>query len=220
MQINIDKKTGVFLIIIAILLVLIGALLVDQRMRHNGSGESHSKHGGGESHSMSGDSDMNMGATSSTRASGLQGNDIMFAQMMIPHHEQAVKMSDFALLTSTNPEVLTLAKDIRDAQAPEILQMKGWLEKSNASEDMGHSMGDSMGGMLSESELTTLKNATGKTFDTLFLNGMIAHHEGAIHMTLMIKESSNPEVKTLGENIVTSQTAQITLMKDMLSRIK
>lgn len=219
MQINIDKKTGTFLIIIAILLVLIGALLVDQRMRDNRSGESHGKNGSGKSHSMSGDSDMNMGATGSGSASGFQGNDIMFAQMMIPHHEQAVEISNFALLTSKNSEVLTLAKDIRDAQAPEILQMKGWLKKSNSSLDMGHSMGGGMGGMLSESEVTTLKNATGKTFDTLFLNGMIAHHEGAIHMTLMIKDSANPEVKTLGGNIVTSQTAQITLMKDMLSRI-
>lgn len=64
-------------------------------------------------------------------------------------------------------------------------------------------MGSSMGGMLSDSEVTTLKNATNKTFGTLFLNGMIAHHEGAIHMTLMIKDSANPEVTTLGENIVT-----------------
>lgn len=211
MHITIDKKTGTFLIIIAILLVLIGALLVDQRMRHNGSGDSHS---------MSRNSDMGMDDTETDNASWFQGNDIMFAQMMISHHEQAVEMSDFALLTSTNPEVLVLAKDIRNAQAPEILQMKGWLKKSNASQDMGHSMDGGMGGMLSDAEIATLKKSTGKTFDTLFLNGMIAHHEGAIHMTLMIKDSANPEVKTLGENIVTSQTAQITLMKELLSQIK
>jgi uncharacterized protein (DUF305 family) len=211
MQINIDKKSGIFISIITILLVIIGALFLGQGMRH---------HDDNRAKDMDRDKGVSINSPESSSSLSFQGNDIMFAQMMIPHHEQAVEMSDFALLTSTNPEVLALAKDIRDAQAPEILQMKGWLKMSNSSLDMGHSMGGGMGGMLSDSEVTTLKNATGKTFDTLFLNGMIAHHEGAIHMTLMIKDSANPEVKTLGENIVTSQTAQITLMKDMLSRIK
>ncbi|PHX75540.1 MAG: hypothetical protein CK545_04560 [Actinobacteria bacterium] len=77
---------------------------------------------------MSRNSDMGVDTTGSGRASGFQGNDIMFAQMMISHHEQAIQMSNFALLTSTNPEVLTLAKNIRNAQAPEILQIKGWLK--------------------------------------------------------------------------------------------
>ena len=80
--------------------------------------------------------------------------DVMFAQMMIPHHEQAVVMSDLALSTSKDAEVLKLAKQIKDAQAPEIIKMQGWLSDAGLSEDPGHSMGNGMGGMLSDSDLS------------------------------------------------------------------
>lgn len=145
------------------------------------------------------------------------GSDIMFAQMMIPHHQQAIEMADLAIKISKNNDVINLAKQIKTAQAPEITQMRGWLISANASEDMGHSM--DMGGMLSDSEIATLAKSTGKTFDTLFLNGMIAHHEGAIHMVMMIEDSSNAEIKALGDSIVKSQTAEISLMRDLLKTL-
>lgn len=211
MQINIDKRSGTFLTIIAIVLVVIGTLLVGQRMQQS------DRQGLPQNSQNDG---MGMSTSENNDASAFQGNDIMFAQMMIPHHEQAVEISNFALLTSKNSEVLALAKSIRDAQSPEILQMKGWLAAANASTGMDHSMSGGMGGMLSDTEVTTLMNASGSNFDTLFLTGMIAHHEGAIHMTLMIKDSQNSEVKTLGVNIAASQSAQITQMKEILTRIK
>ena len=73
-----------------------------------------------------------------------------------------------------------------------------------------------MGGMLTDSELETLASSTGKKFDTLFLTGMIAHHEGALHMVTMIADSSNSEVKALGESITKTQTAEIEVMKKIL----
>jgi uncharacterized protein (DUF305 family) len=45
---------------------------------------------------------------------------------MIPHHEQAIEMSEIALLNTTNPGVLQLAQEIKDAQSPEIEIMKSW----------------------------------------------------------------------------------------------
>jgi uncharacterized protein (DUF305 family) len=54
--------------------------------------------------------------------------DVMFAQMMIPHHEQAIEMSDMILAKDgVNGEITELAQQIKDAQAPEIAQMRGWL---------------------------------------------------------------------------------------------
>jgi uncharacterized protein (DUF305 family) len=50
-----------------------------------------------------------MASKSPSDASGLSRNDVMFLQMMIPHHEQAVEMSTLAETNSTNPEVLALA---------------------------------------------------------------------------------------------------------------
>ena len=202
MQINIDKKTGILLSIIAALLISV-VLIASGGMRDSDSDNDDMGMMGGHGHNSS---------------SQMVGSDAMFLQMMIPHHEQAVVMSDLALSISKDAEVLKLAKQIKDAQAPEIIKMQGWLSDAGLSEDPGHSMGDGMGGMLSDSELSALKGSTGKAFDKLFLAGMIAHHEGAIDMVMMIENSSNTDISNLGQEIVKSQTAEIESMKELLKR--
>ena len=147
---------------------------------------------------------------SSQSSSGYSSQDIMFAEMMIPHHQQAIEMSDLALKNSTNPEVLALAQEIKDAQAPEIEQMKSWGASS-----MGH-MGHMMDGMLSDEEMSALA-ASGSEFDRLFLEGMIKHHEGAIEMAEMVIDSKNAEVAALANAIIEAQRAEIATMKELLT---
>jgi len=143
--------------------------------------------------------------------------DIMFARMMIPHHQQAIDMSELAIENTTNPDVLRLAEHIRDAQGAEIELMESWLDESEGRMTMGdNGVGVGMGGMLSEREMTALEDATGAEFDRLYLEGMIDHHEGAIRMTQMILHSENPEMRALGHAIVESQTAEILRMERML----
>ena len=158
-------------------------------------------------------------ANSQNAATDFSGSDIMFAQMMIPHHQQAVDMGTLAETRAFSPEVKALAATIKAEQAPEISQMQGWLAASGASTDMGHDMGHdmAMGGMLSADEFKALENATGAEFDKLFLEGMIAHHEGAIDMAQMIVDSSNTEAKALAAAIISSQTEQIDYMKSLLA---
>ena len=156
----------------------------------------------------------------SSMASGdLSSDDIMFLQMMIPHHQQAIDISDLALTKSSDSELLALAKDIRDGQGAEIVKMKAWLDGANAGMDPGHSMGHDMSGMLSDSELAALKAATGKSFDLLWLKGMTGHHDGAIDMAAMIEDASNPEIKSFGQAIVTAQSAQNKQMAAMIKRM-
>jgi uncharacterized protein (DUF305 family) len=197
MQINIDKKTGTLLgvlVVLVLALVFFFAGNTNMSMNHDGHG------------SMMSDEE----------ATGAYSDDeLMFAQMMIPHHSQAVTMSELALANSTNPEVLALATAIRDAQGPEITQMQSWLDQSNYSGTHAGHM--DMGGMLSDEELAKLAIAKGAAFDRLFLEGMIAHHEGAIQMAEMIKDSTNSEVKKLFTNIVSSQSAEIEAMKALLA---
>ena len=149
-------------------------------------------------------------------SSSFSGADIMFAQMMIPHHQQAVDMGTLAETRALSPEVKALAAKIKAEQAPEIEQMKGWLTDANASLDMGHDMG--MGGMLSDSQMKTLENAKGSAFDKLYLEGMISHHKGAIHMAQMVVDSNNAEASALGNAIIDSQTKQITFMESLLAK--
>ena len=55
--------------------------------------------------------------------------DIMFAQMMIPHHQQAVEMSEMLLAKEGIPaQVVEFAQGVIDAQGPEIDRMNAMLE--------------------------------------------------------------------------------------------
>ena len=144
--------------------------------------------------------------------SGYSSQDIMFAEMMIPHHQQAIEMSDLALQNSKDPEILKLAQQIKDAQAPEIEEMKSWGASSDA--HMGHMMD----GMLSDDEMADLRMASGPEFDRLFLEGMIKHHEGAIDMAEMVVDSKKADVAALAKAIIEAQRTEISTMKKLLNR--
>ncbi|ANZ27896.1 MULTISPECIES: DUF305 domain-containing protein [Rhodococcus] len=54
--------------------------------------------------------------------------DVTFAQQMIPHHSQAIEMSDVILAKEgIDPRVTELAQQIKAAQGPEIEQLQSWL---------------------------------------------------------------------------------------------
>ena len=113
-------------------------------------------------------------AIASTHAKSLQNlgmNEVMFAQMMIPHHEQAVSMSETALKKSRNQGILKLSRQIKSLQSSEKSQLTYWLKATGSSMTMDHDM--SMSGMLTVKELASLKRLTGTQFDRTFLQLMI-----------------------------------------------
>ena len=60
----------------------------------------------------------------------MDGNpDIAFAKGMIPHHQGAIDMATIEQTYGKNSAMLTLAKQIKQAQTPEIKQMQDWLSK-------------------------------------------------------------------------------------------
>ena len=207
MQINIDKKNGILSGVIAVLIGVIIFLMGTQNSSSGLFGMNHSA----------------MDGENNSTNSSLLGSDAMFFEMMIPHHQQAVDISDLAISRSKDTELVELAKKIRDGQAAEIIQMRNWLadagDSSMTGHGMNHSMGDGMSGMLTESDLSTLNSLSGSKFDAYWLRGMITHHEGALHMVTMIKDSNRPEFRNFGKEIVSIQTVEIEQMKKMLSRM-
>ena len=201
MKIKFDKKDGIYLALIGFV------VLIALRVVNSDSGGH-----------MMGDSNSS-GMNNSQSTSDLQMNESMFAEMMIPHHQQAVDMSDLALKKSTNPSVLDLAKRIKDGQSAEIIQMQSWLGSSESNSMMSDHSGHSMGGMLTDDELSKLESASGAEFDKLFLEGMIAHHEGAIDMSRMIKDTTTKEINAFGVNVVEVQSAEIREMKEILENL-
>ena len=149
----------------------------------------------------------------------LNMSDVMFAQMMIPHHEQAVEMAELAPAAGASPQVQELAVEIAAAQGPEIRQMEAMLDRWGVGQMMDHS-GHQMAGMVSDEDMERLRAATGTEFDRLFLELMIAHHEGAIDMTEdPLANGEDPELRALLEQIVQTQTAEIEQMRQMLAAL-
>jgi uncharacterized protein (DUF305 family) len=55
--------------------------------------------------------------------------DLMFIDMMIPHHESAIEMARNLQQTTERPELQQLAEDIIVAQQAEIEQMRQWRDE-------------------------------------------------------------------------------------------
>ncbi len=152
-------------------------------------------------------------------------SDVSFAQQMIPHHQQAVEMADLALSRETSPEVKKLAEQIKAAQGPEIEMMSMWLQSWGAPMEMGedhsgHDMGGmDMSGMMSDDDMQALADAQGAEFDRMWLEMMIAHHQGAISMAEQVKAaSSNADVTSLAGAVMTGQAEEIDTMQKLLAQ--
>jgi len=166
---------------------------------------------------------MDHGSSSPTVSSDGSFNDadVMFATMMVPHHEQAVEMSEMLLAKDDiAPDVADLAQRIMDAQGPEIDTMNGWLEEwgVDASEHEGMDHGD--GGMMSEEDMAELEDATGADASRLYLEQMIEHHEGAIAMAEdEVADGQDPDAVELAQTIVDTQQAEIEEMQQLLTNL-
>jgi uncharacterized protein (DUF305 family) len=195
---------------------LLAAGCTDQSTQTGGDG--HIDHDHATSHSGSGASPGPAADADDTAAHN--ADDIMFAQHMIPHHSQAVEMADILLAKDdVDPRVVELAEQIRAAQAPEIEQMNGWLQAwgNPAMPAMDH--GD-MEGMVAPEDIEALRNAPGPEATKLFLNQMIAHHEGAITMAQDEIDTGEygPAVE-MSRAIIASQQQEIDTMKSILKSL-
>jgi uncharacterized protein (DUF305 family) len=157
-------------------------------------------------------------------------DDVMFMQMMIPHHGQALEMSAMVPDRSSDRRVRSLAERIAAGQGPEINVMAQWLserelEVPSADEDHrqydhgehGHA---SMAGMLSEAELEQLADSRGTAFDRLFLESMIGHHEGALQMADDTAAGGlDIIVGEMRDGVTSSQSAEIARMRQLLDEL-
>lgn len=168
--------------------------------------------------------------------------DIGFSQDMSAHHAQAVEMAGIALIGSTDNDVRRLAYDILTTQQEQIGRMQGWLQmwgKPNQNvdgymgwmtEQSGHSHSGattdhamsgpsaSMPGMATTAEVTALRQATGPTLDTMFLQLMLRHHQGGLSMTeYAAQHAETTAVRSLAAAMATTQQGEAQLITTMLT---
>jgi uncharacterized protein (DUF305 family) len=168
------------------------------------------------------------GSASGAEAISAEHNDadVMFAQMMIPHHQQAVEMSEMLLAKQDIPaEVGDFAQRVIDAQGPEIEHMNSMLGAWGAGpasedemDDMDHGSGDDAGmsGMMSEEDMAALEQAEGTEAARLYLEQMTVHHEGAVEMAReQVDAGQNPQAVDLAQQVIEAQEAEIEEMRTM-----
>jgi uncharacterized protein (DUF305 family) len=157
--------------------------------------------------------------------------DVIFMQMMVPHHAQALEMSALARTRAESESVQSLARRIEGAQGPEIQSMTGWLqargiEVPETAEDVGdhaghtdheaHGEAMTMSGMLTDDQMRRLARSRGREFDRLFLAGMIRHHEGAIEMAgVALEQGSDMLALELAADVAAGQQAEIQRMREL-----
>ena len=168
-------------------------------------------------------------------------DDVKFMQDMIHHHGQALEMAALVRDRTNTPAVVDLAGRINASQADEVEFMQGWLRergeeapspmptRAGGGQDHSHHPGmdhsshsghGGMAGMATPAQMAELERARGEAFDRLFLQLMIAHHEGAVKMVadLLARSGSayDPVLFRFTNEVTNEQQAEINRMAALL----
>jgi uncharacterized protein (DUF305 family) len=141
--------------------------------------------------------------------------DQHFIEMMIPHHQGAIDMSDLALSRAKHPQIKNLAIAIQKNQAREIQQMRAWYKSWYGKEvpEQGMMSDHQMSGMGNMGmDLVALKNAA--DFDKEFIRQMIPHHQMAVVMAQKATRTTKKSaIRHLAQSIIKSQSTEIKEMR-------
>ncbi|PZR51967.1 DUF305 domain-containing protein [Xylanimonas oleitrophica] len=158
-----------------------------------------------------------------------------FSRDMQAHHAQAVELAVLVRDRSTDEEVRTVALDMLLTQQNQIGQMASWLRTwglpaAGVAPPMawmsegGHGHGEdadagfaAMPGWVSREDMARLADADGDVADRIFLELMIAHHEGGVEMARDAAERARVEqVTALANGIVVTQEQETAMLRSML----
>jgi uncharacterized protein (DUF305 family) len=153
--------------------------------------------------------------------------DLIFLRHMIVHHEQGLELAALVLSRTGRDELISFARQLDGAQRAEIDQMKSLLALAA---DRGMTVphhdlhaDPPMPGLLSKAQMDTLAAAHGASFERLWLEGMIVHHEGALTMGRAQQRRQYERgrqlygIDVLVDEILVVQRAEIVKMKTWLT---
>jgi len=137
-------------------------------------------------------------------------NDVMFMNMMVVHHEQAIEMAELSQNRTNNRNILELSENISEAQSRENRQMRKWMNS------LGYETGNHhrMAGMATQSEMQRLEGSNGSDFDRLFAELMIEHHRGGIEMARNFRRNGqHTELRQMQTQMIETQQREIQKMQ-------
>jgi uncharacterized protein (DUF305 family) len=153
--------------------------------------------------------------------------DVQFMQGMIGHHAQAVEMVELLKTRTRRDDMKMLGLRIEVSQVDEIRMMQHWLEVRGQAvpDEHAHHQHDAalMPGMLTPEAMARLAAASGPSFDRLFLEGMMSHHEGALVMVRDLFASpgagQDTEIFAFASDVEADQKMEIDRMGAMLKEL-
>jgi len=149
--------------------------------------------------------------------------DVNFMQGMIIHHNQAIVMSNLVDGRTNSPTIIDLAGRIKVSQDDEINFMENWLKERDEMTHSRHHTHHSMKGMATKEQLEELAASLGNSFDQLFLELMVAHHDGAIEMVSELSKfrgaAYDPVMNEFVSDLVNDQAVEIERMNILLTEI-
>lgn len=181
-----------------------------------GCGGSSEGHGGGTAETTPSDAPVITG-----EPAGFNADDIAFANNIIPHHKQAIALAGLVPERSTDAELIELASKMAAEQQPEVNVLNVLLVQWGEIPQLGAGAPDGYGqhlqGMVDDATMEKLKSLRGPEFDSLWLQSMISHHQGAIEMAKAeIANGENVDAVSMAKTMVASQEAEIGQMRKML----
>lgn len=133
-----------------------------------------------------------------------------FLTGMVPHHQEAVDTATRLLQKSTDPVLREFLNNVVRDQSAEIVQMKSWY-KNWYGEDYRDT--GSYAPMMRAVESSTAV----AQYEAIWLADMVGHHQGALQMAEAVLRipGIHSETRTLADNIIRTQTAEIQTMQNM-----
>ncbi len=164
---------------------------------------------------MNSNMSMNHSQMKSDPNAASQPYDLQFIDTMTAHHKEAVTMAKMVDGRTQNPDLKKFAAQIIADQEKEISQMKSWRDNWYAGKPSAMNM--EMPGMADsmKMDMPKLTNAKDKEFDLAFVEMMTTHHAGAVIMAKeALAKAEHAEIKTLSNQIIKAQEAEIKMMAD------
>ena len=149
--------------------------------------------------------------------------DMAYIDMMIPHHESIVALSQAALPRLTDERLRTIAQAIIDAQTAEVAELRGLRDEFYGSPDpeplddaammrltpdMAMPMGEMMGQMDAATQVTSFCSASDP--DLAFIDLVIPHHESAIAASeTALDQATHHRIRDFAERVIADQQREI-----------
>ncbi len=171
-----------------------------------------------------------LGAQAPTRVMGApyQNASRAFIDVMIPHHEMALMMSQRAIQAARSDSVKAVARDMLDQQRKEVADLKAARRALFGSDSTRGSMMEGMMPMMTQMmgmqpDSAMMGHMMGQMmadFDRMFLQHMISHYQAGIDIALLAEHSqAATRVKELAVKSRETQERDVARMRRVLAKL-